>query len=183
MNRTHGIAILALVCILLICATLTYFYVHTPRDAAHAPAKSLLATNQTQSFTDLSGAPLDLEQYKGRVRVVNSWASWSPLSKRELVDLDALAASYGSKNVVVIAIDRKESKEQVARFLKTLADLPHIVFAIDVNDTYYKSIGGFAMPETVFYDAGGNIVEHVRGDMSKSQMQQYIDEALAAHKN
>lgn len=181
MNKQNSIVVVILACVLVICAALTYLYVRVPRDHAQAPAKSLLATSETQSFTDLSGAPLDLQQYKGRVRVVNSWASWSPLSKRELSDLDAIAASYAAKDIVVIAIDRKESKEQAARFLKTIGDLPHLVVAIDVNDTYYRSVGGYAMPETVFYDAAGNIVEHVRGDMTKAQMQQYVDETLNAH--
>ena len=182
MKRTTILTLSIIVLILLLAGVGTYFFLKIPRDAQNSEANKALATNVMQAFTTLQGEPLDLSVYKGKIRVVNSWASWSPFSATELVDLEKLATDYKSKNVVVIAINRKENKEQASRFLKSIGTFPDIVFAIDVNDTYYASVGGYAMPETVFYDVQGNVVEHYRGNMTNAQMNTFLQQTIDASK-
>ncbi len=68
------------------------------------------------------------------------------------------------------------------QFLKTIKNFEHIIFAIDKTDSFYTSIGGFAMPETVFYDSKGSIVFHKRGSMDLAEMKGHLDELLALEK-
>lgn len=179
MNRTNIFALIIILLILIGAGAATFVFLKIPRDASNSEAKKVLASSETQVFTDLSGKSIDLSAYKGKVRIVNSWASWSPFSVQELKDLNEIASEYRSQNVVVIAINRKETKEEAQRFLNYVGALDNLVFAIDVNDTYYSSVGGYAMPETIFYDTKGNIVEHARGPLSKDQMKTDLDKALA----
>jgi thiol-disulfide isomerase/thioredoxin len=129
-------------------------------------------------YTDLQGNPITFEAYEGKVRVVNSWASWTPFSVAELTDLESLAQEFKSKDVVILAINRKEPKEIANQFLKTIQEFKEIVFIIDITDAYYASTRGFAMPETVIYDATGKIVFHKRGQMTKEEMQKYVTLAI-----
>ena len=141
-------------------------------------ASSALNASQATPYTDLQGEPFNFEQFKGQVRVVNSWASWCPFCVEELKDFEKLADSYKEQNVVVLAINRKETKEKALRFLETVGTFDSMLFAVDVTDAFYKSIGGFSMPETIFYDAQGNVVVHKRGFMDYEEMRLHTEKAL-----
>lgn len=175
------ITLLLLMTILLAAAAGTYLLqqkaVLEERDTE---ATQTLSATEATPYTDLEGDPFTFADYKGHVRVVNTWASWSPFSATELKDLERLATDYAEQDVVVIAVNRKETKEKAAAYLGTLQTFSKVVFAIDVTDAFYTSVGGYAMPETVFYDKYGNIVFHQRGVMSYEEMQQRVEAALTA---
>ncbi len=182
MNKTNLSIFVLLLVILCAAAGLTYYVYKVPHDRKNADATKNLASTETQVFTDLEGNPVTLEEYSGKVRVVNSWASWSPFSIQELKDLETVAAELKDTNVVFIAINRKEPKENAKAFLKSVQPFAHVKFVIDTGDTYYTSVGGFAMPETTVYDIKGNIVEHKRGNMTLDEIRTIALTALEANK-
>ena len=96
--------------------------------------------------------------------------------------METLAGEYKDKEVVVIAVNRKEPKEVAVQFLSSIKTFEHIVFAIDETDSFYKSISGFSMPETVMYDTRGTIIVHKRGSMDLIEMKKHLDELLATEK-
>src|SRR5262249_2011941 len=61
------------------------------------------------SFTAENGAALSLDQWKGRVVLVNLWATWCAPCRKEMSTLAALQSDMGSKDfeVVAISVDRK----------------------------------------------------------------------------
>lgn len=69
--------------------------------AARQPAKDF-------AFTDEAGRPLRLAEFKGRVVLVNLWATWCPPCIAEMPSLDGLAARLGSPRfqVVAVSLDR-----------------------------------------------------------------------------
>lgn len=132
-------------------------------------------------FTDLDGGGFSLEQFDGKVRVVNSWATWCPFCINELPDFGKLATEFkDNSDVVVIGINRKEDPARAAAFIAQIGSLDDVVFVQDPEDSFYKSIGGFSMPETVFYDREGNISFHKRGFMTLEEMQEHTNTALNA---
>lgn len=141
-------------------------------------ASRTLVVEEETPYTDLEGNPFTFDEFRGQVRVVNSWASWCPFCTQELADFEQLAKEFGDQNVAVIAINRKEPKERASAFLASAGSFPSIHFAIDLTDAYYISIGGFSMPETVFYDARGNIVVHKRGFMNVNEMRLHTTTAI-----
>lgn len=145
-------------------------------------SRTLTAAEETP-YTDLEGNPFTFDSYRGQVRVVNSWASWCPFCTTELNDFEQLAEEFNAQNVAVIAINREEPKERAGRFLSTVGEFKYIDFAVDLTDAYYTSIGGFSMPETVFYDTEGNIIFHKRGFMDLDEMRKHTQNALTALNN
>jgi len=51
-----------------------------------------------------------------------------------------------------------------------------LIFLLDPKDTFYKSIGGFAMPETLFVNSDGTINFHKRGPMRAEEIRQRVSE-------
>ncbi len=130
------------------------------------------------TYTNIEGEPISLTDYRGQVLVVNSWASWCPFCVRELPDLATVAQEYAEQGVTVLAINRSESAPQVKSYLRTVGNTDGVVIVLDEADAYYKFIGGFSMPETVFYDRAGNVIEHKRGFMSLDEMRTKLEAAL-----
>ncbi len=175
MQRSHVVVLFVVIGILFVCALATYLIVIAPEDAPPSDASVTLQSNEHQVFTDLTGAPISLEQYEGKIRIVNVWASWSPLSVQELQDMQRFAADYTGDDVVFIAINRKEHTALAEQFLNTYDIGGEIVFIIDANDTFYSSVGGYAMPETVVYDKDGNIALHARGVQTYDDLAKIIE--------
>lgn len=149
------------------------------REAMNNPAMNALLTGDGgKPYTDMNGNVLTFDSYLGEILVVNSWASWSPDSAKELPMLAKVAGEFSDKNVKVIAINRAEPQTTAERFLQTVGAADGVELVLDLDDRYYKSVAGFAMPETIFYDKSGNIVHHHHGVISEEELRQYLQKTL-----
>ena len=77
-----------------------------------------------------------------------------------------------------MAINRAEPATTAERFLSEIKVSEHVTLILDPEDRYYESIGGFAMPETIFYDREGNMTHHNHGVIKLEDMRKYVDAAL-----
>ena len=180
MKSTH-LTIIVLLLIVAGAAVYTYYIRSSATDDTGIGTSEVAAALDTQIYTTLTGEPLDLSRYIGEgVVVINSWASWCPFCVNELPDFAALAEEYKSQGVTVIAINRKEDARTAGNFIKTLDNLNDIIFALDPEDAFYDVIGGFTMPETIFYATNGSIAVHKRGFMTLEEMRLHTETALTS---
>ena len=124
---------------------------------------------------DYDGNEVSLGDFKGENIIVNSWAVWCPFCVKELKDFAELEHELGD-DITIIAIDRAESLEKVKGYTDDLDVTHDIVFLLDPDDSFYRSIGGFTMPETLFVSGEGNILLHRRGPMTLEEMLQKSNE-------
>lgn len=124
---------------------------------------------------DYDGNEVVLADFVGKNILVNSWAVWCPFCVEELNAFAKLEHELGD-DVTIIAIDRAESPELVKSFTDNLDVTHDIIFLLDPSDSFYRSIGGFSMPETLFIDGDGNILLHKRGPMKLDEMRQKTNE-------
>jgi thiol-disulfide isomerase/thioredoxin len=129
------------------------------------------AATSDAPFTDALGNPVSLRAYRGDIVVVNAWASWSPFAETELPLLNEIAGRFAENKVTVLAVNRSETPPQIEAYLGTLPPLPHLTFIIDSTDALYAYGGGFAMPETLVYDARGELAEHYRGTVDGAALE------------
>lgn len=129
----------------------------------------------TKSLGSFSGNKFD--KLTARMLVVNSWAVWCPFCVKELSDFAALQKTFPDE-ITVIAVDRAESLEKVRGFTDELGISEDMIFLMDRKDDFYKAIGGFSMPETVFIGGDGAIVFHKRGPMTFEEMRDQVDGLL-----
>lgn len=129
------------------------------------------------SLTDYDGKTIYLADFAGKPLVVNSWAVWCPFCVKELSDFAAVQKEFSS-DVVFIAIDRAEGRDTTKKFTDGLGITDDLVFLLDPSDSFYRSIGGFSMPETIFVKADGTIHFHKRGPMPIEEIRQRTQELL-----
>jgi len=109
----------------------------------------------------VDGKPVTLADFKGKVVVLNMWATWCAPCKIEMPTLNALAAAYPTQPVTVLAasVDREADREKAKA---EMAKYPALKLAFD--DSYalaYKLMPqGPSMPLTVILDKKG--VERAR---------------------
>jgi thiol-disulfide isomerase/thioredoxin len=135
-----------------------------------------------------SAPDITLENYEGVLMspfdifeetplVINTWASWCPFCKKELVDFAAVQKEFEGK-VVFIAINRAEPLSIAKQYSDELGVTDDMIFLLDPSDSFYKSIGGFSMPETIFVDWEGNVVFHKRGPMSQEEIRDRVEDLI-----
>jgi len=119
---------------------------------------------------DLSGKRIKLEDYKGKVVVLNFWATWCGPCRREIPNLNNLVEKYKDrKDIVFIAI----TNDQEVRVTNFLANNPfNYLIAFDRSDAYEK-YNVKAIPTHVIIDKNGYINTRIVGSLPR------MDEVLS----
>ena len=129
------------------------------------------------TLSDYDGNQVSVNDFHGKILVINSWAAWCPFCVDELPAFRDLQELFPDE-VVVIAIDRQESLSTAKNYTDNAGISDAYIFLLDPNDLFYRSIGGFSMPETLFVDEEGNIRIHKRGPMKLKEMVEKVESIL-----
>ncbi|MGE0009080.1 MAG: TlpA family protein disulfide reductase [Parvibaculaceae bacterium] len=115
------------------------------------------------SFTPQSGAATSLAAWKGRVVLVNLWATWCAPCRKEMPALAALQTEMGSKDfeVVAISVDRK-GLEVSGRFLKEVGATALELYADPSADALgkFQAVG---LPASILIDREGREIGRLLG--------------------
>lgn len=127
------------------------------------------------SLPDPSGRQQPLAQWKGKVLVVNFWATWCEPCKEEMPRFMKLQADYGGKGLqfVGIAIDEPDKVSAFARDLGL--NYPTLVGgygAIELSKTFGNRLG--ALPFTIVLDRAGGVAHTQLGPLKDAQLQAII---------
>lgn len=176
MSKNHKIVLGILCAVLLVTALATYFVITSEKNKVLDETVAVFSNESgTLPYTDLNGNEVFLDQYLGKILVVATWASWSPFSQTDLQTLSDLSSEYSSEEVIFLAINRKETKEQAARYLASIPEVSGVVLVLDPTDRYYGAVGGYAMPEAIIYNQRGEIISHLRGVAPKNDIKTTIE--------
>lgn len=126
---------------------------------------------------DYSGDDVHLYQFRRKVLIAYAWASWCPYCGAELQNLAKEKQKYGD-SIDILAINRAEPLQDAKAYTDKLGVESMLTLLLDPSDSFFKMIGGYAMPETVFIDSGGNIIYHQRGPLQLADLDNKIQELL-----
>lgn len=102
------------------------------------------------------GKQLDLAQLKGKVVLVNFWASWCPPCVKEIPSMNRLLAKHQAAGLEIFSVDFQESREDIAKFVtKVPTDYPIL---LDLDGRLSKNWGVFSFPTTFVMDRNGKLV-------------------------
>lgn len=122
----------------------------------------------TVELKTLTGKGLKLADLaQGKPMIVNLWATWCPPCRREM---PVLAEAQQRETEVTIAFaDQGEGAAKVAQYLSSSQlKLDHVL--LDTSSQLGHAIGSSALPTTLFYDAGGRLVDTHVGALSAATL-------------
>lgn len=112
------------------------------------------------TLTRLDGSPLKMEDHRGKVIVMNFWATWCGPCLTELPLFEKTIAKYKEeKDVVFLAITTDEDRELVAPFLKQYKFNLPVAYAEYIHDLFAIS----SIPTTIILDRKGEIAYRQAG--------------------
>jgi thiol-disulfide isomerase/thioredoxin len=117
----------------------------------------------TLSFKDTAGKDIDLGRWKGRVVLLNLWATWCTPCRKEMPDLAKLQKDLGSKDfeVVTLSVDRKGLEASQA-FLKEIG-AQNLTAYTDQESKSLAAIQALGLPASVLIDRNGQEAARILG--------------------
>jgi thiol-disulfide isomerase/thioredoxin len=132
------------------------------------------------TLTNLEGKAHSLAEYRGKIVVLNFWATWCLPCREEMPMLSKLAAKYDEKNVAFLAasIDDPQTQPKISRFLeKKKITLP--VFTGATPETLKQFSLGEIVPATLILDRDGAVAFGIEGEASKKDISSRLDWLLS----
>lgn len=119
-------------------------------QAAQTPAPML-------ALKDLDDQPHDLGSLKGKVVLVNFWATWCPPCRREMPSMERLAHKLADAPFVVLAVNIGEDADTIHTFLSQLDAAPSFSILLDPHARLMKTWKISGLPTTYLIDPQGRI--------------------------
>lgn len=157
-----GIALVAVVGV----GVAYYFYTRP------TPGAETFREEYNLTLHSYDGTEVPLSDFRRSLIVAHTWASWCPYCGAELQNLTELKKEFGDA-ITILAVNRAESLEEARAFTDPLG-LSGIEILLDPDDAFFRSIGGYAMPETVFIDSNSEVIYHQRGPMQMDEVRAQI---------
>ncbi len=148
--------------------------VETVPAAARKPAPRLTGTT-------LDGRPFDLADYRGKVVVLNVWASWCPPCRAEAPHLERVYQQTRSKGVEFVGVDTRDQKASAQAFERSFKiSYPSVV------DPYGELVLKFngvlnpqAIPSTLVIDRRGRIAARALRGLTDAELHKILDPVVA----
>ena len=158
-----------------VLALLAYGFRTNPREIP-----SPLVGRPATSFTlpTVAGEPVSLEAQRGKVVVVNFWASWCyPACYEEAPVLERNWRAYRDRDVVVLGVDIQDKAEPAKKFIADFSlTFPNV---LDAAGRVSVDYGVYGVPETFFIDRRGRIrAKHV-GAVTDEAFRHQVERLLA----
>lgn len=145
---------------------------------AAAPAKAVtalpqLGTAPAWQLKDLSGAVVSFEQFKGKVVVVDFWATWCPPCREEIPGYIALADKYGKDGLVIVGISLDQAGPDVVKAFAAKSGINYPLVMGDEN--VVAAFGGVeGIPTTFLIDRAGQIRDRKVGSVETAEYEKRI---------
>uniref|UniRef100_C6E5H2 Alkyl hydroperoxide reductase/ Thiol specific antioxidant/ Mal allergen n=1 Tax=Geobacter sp. (strain M21) TaxID=443144 RepID=C6E5H2_GEOSM len=131
------------------------------------------------TLSDLSGKQVQLSSLKGKVVLVNFWATWCPPCREEIPSMVKLNQIMQGKNFQMLAISIDEGGEQAVQefFRQNGVTLPAL---LDTDGSVSRRYGTTGVPETFIVDGKGTIRKKVIGgvEWSSPEVVRYLEELM-----
>lgn len=126
---------------------------------------------------DLRGRVVSLSRLKGKVVLLNFWATWCPPCLAEVPDLIRWQRDYGSRGLQVVGITYPPTERaKVVRFVRRLR--VNYPILLGTKETKALFAGGETLPTTVIIDPDGNVRENIEGILLPDEFDEKIKPLL-----
>lgn len=165
--------------VLLLFATLFIAWAGWNLRPEKAPAQPEIPLAPDFELTSLDGKTIQLSDYRGKVVVVNMWATWCKPCASEMPAMQRVYEKYHADGLEILALNQAEPIALIQPFVEDY----QLTFPVllDSNETVARSYKTVAYPTTYFIGKEGHIVEVVFGQtMTETEFEQKILALLLA---
>jgi len=127
---------------------------------------------------DLSGQTVKLSDYKGKVVILNFWASWCPPCKSEMPDLDKTAKELAAgKDAVLLAVNLTDGVRETENKANKYITDNHFSMSV-LLDTEGKAADAYGIsniPTTFIINKQGEIYDYIVGPTTEKALMDYVN--------
>ena len=149
-----------LISLLLLCVTFlaaTTLYAETLTTLPHRPNAPIL------ELPDISGEILTLQDMRGRVVLVNFWATWCPPCRAEMPSLQRLRDKFSPNDFRLLAVNVGESKQTIDQFFGSMRTAPTFTVLRSNGHDIPKQWPVRGLPATFIVDKDGRVTHVASG--------------------
>ena len=136
--------------------------------------------NLNLKLNDLQGKSINLSDYKGRVILLDFWATWCPPCRKEIPGFVELYNTYKSRGLVVIGVsmDDTEDTPDVKRFAAQIKMNYPILLGFGREEDLKPAFGELPLPTSFVIARDGRICARHDGLTAKEQVEREITALL-----
>jgi len=108
------------------------------------------------TLTDIQGKSWTLKDLRGKVVLINFWATWCPPCRKEMPDLDALYGRFKAQGLVILAVSQEEA-DTVKPFIAERQKVSYPIL-LDPGGSVSHQFHVDGIPKTFVYDRAGKLV-------------------------
>jgi cytochrome c biogenesis protein CcmG/thiol:disulfide interchange protein DsbE len=193
MPRRYKPIIWAFVAVILFASTLFYLWSQYSDflSQGQRPPEQAVKLNEieakgvpVQNYKTIDGRDITLEEFRGKIVILNFWASWCDPCVAEFPSLMALLKKFENQ-VELIAVSGDYEEADIHTFLKSFAvksNQVHVVWDKELDIS--KKFGTFRLPESYIIGKRGELIRKVSGvdDWSSPEAFEYFGHLLAQEK-
>ncbi|MEA4924515.1 MAG: TlpA disulfide reductase family protein [Syntrophomonadaceae bacterium] len=152
----------------------------TTTDSGTGPSKAVKGKLAPEiSLDDLNGQPVKLSDYRGKVVILNFWASWCRPCKSEMPDLDEAAREFSQgSGAVLLTVNLTDGSRETAETARKYVADNRLALTV-LLDTQSRAANAYnitSIPTTYIIDRQGVVVNSVAGPTTKAALKQYVEQ-------
>ena len=126
------------------------------------------------TLTDLQGKAWTLQNLKGKVVLVNFWATWCPPCRKEMPDLDALYQKFKDRGLIVLAISDEDAAKVGSYIQEHNVSYPVL---LDPGRKVNEAFQVEGIPKSFVYDRNGKLAAQAIDMRTKQQFLEMLESA------
>jgi cytochrome c biogenesis protein CcmG/thiol:disulfide interchange protein DsbE len=128
---------------------------------------------------DLAGRALSLRSYRGKVVLLNFWATWCGPCLTEIPRFAAWQTDYGGAGLQIVGVSMDDGVAPVKRaYAKYHLNYPVVMGDVELAEQFGGVLG---LPLSYLIDPNGRIVDRYQGDLNLGQLESKIKSLLPRH--
>ena len=133
------------------------------------------------TLEDMDGKSYTLSSLRGKVVMVNFWATWCPPCREEIPSMETVHQALKNDDFIILAINQWESPDHVFSYMGQLDVYPNFPILFDRDSSVSVAFGVQGLPTTLLIDKQGRVIYRAMGGRNfnhpevRSLIRQMID--------